>query len=230
MWHNRQEKRHRLTVLTVGFTLLTLYSLPVTNYVLCRALESRHPPLARRPADPQAIVVLAGGLSWPQAEGMSFELDENTRLRCLTAVAMYRQGARCPVLVSGGTEDVASSEPASASVMKKVLVEQGVVAEDIIEEPWSRSTHENAVECGRILRERGIRKVLLVTDGLHLERAVRCFQKEDVAVTACGCNYRTLDFVWWPRALIPGPTAALGTRAALQEWGGLVWYGLQGWI
>jgi uncharacterized SAM-binding protein YcdF (DUF218 family) len=161
---------------------------------------------------------------------MPFELGENTRLRCLTAVAMYRQGARCPVLVSGGMCDPTTGEPTCASVMKKVLVEQGVVEEDIIEEPWSRLTHENAVECGRILRERGIRKVLLVTDGLHLERAVRCFQKEDVAVTACGCNYRSLDFAWWPRVFIPGPTAALGTGVALHEWGGLAWYRMRGWI
>jgi uncharacterized SAM-binding protein YcdF (DUF218 family) len=230
LWHNRQDKRLRLWILTIAFILFTTYCLPITSYLLCSALESRHAPLARRPSDVEGIVVLAGGLWGPQTEGQPFELPDNVRFRCLTAAAMYRQGTRCPVLVSGGIFDPNGGEPACASVMKRVLVEQGVAAEDIIEEPSSRSTHENAVECARLLRSRDLHKVLLVTDGLHLERAKLCFQKAGISVVGCGCNYRTLELERTARIFIPGPSAALGTRAALQEWGGLAWYGLRGWI
>jgi uncharacterized SAM-binding protein YcdF (DUF218 family) len=143
---------------------------------------------------------------------------------------MYRQGERCPVLVSGGMADPKNGEPASATVMRRVLIEQGVAAEDIIEEPSSRSTHENAVHCAHLLCSRGVHRVLLVTDGLHLERAELCFQKAGISVVGCGCNYGTLEFNWTPRIFMPGPSAAQGTRAALQEFGALMWYAVRGRI
>jgi len=230
LWHNRQDHRRRLTVLTIAFTLLTLYSLPACSYLLCAALESRHPPLGRRPSDIEAIVVLAGGLVAPQAEGLQFELADNVVNRCLLAAEMYRQGAHCPVLVSGGKADPDSSEPSAASVMKRFLIQLGVVEGDLIEEDTSRSTYENAVECARVLRERRIQKVLLVTDGLHLDRALRCVQKEGVTAVGCGCNYRTLSFEWTLHAFMPNTSSAQGVRAAAYEHAALAWYAFRGRI
>jgi uncharacterized SAM-binding protein YcdF (DUF218 family) len=230
LWQNRQDKRRRLAVLSIAFILLTMYCLPLTSYLLSAALESRHPPLNHRPSDIDGIVVLAGGLQSPQSEFLQFEPAENVRFRCIMAAAMYKQGPRCPVLVSGGSADLENGEPAGATVMKRVLIEQGVAAEDIVEETKSRSTYENAVECAQLLRYRDIRKALLVTDGLHLERASRCFQKEGVIVVGCGCNYRSNEFDWSLNALRPGPSAALGTRVALEELVRLAWYAIQGRI
>jgi uncharacterized SAM-binding protein YcdF (DUF218 family) len=111
--------------------------------------------------------------------------------------------------------------------MKRVLIEQGVVADDVIEEVSSHSTHENAVECAPQLRKRGIAKILLVTDGMHMERALRCFQKQGVSVVGCGCNYRTSDLQWTPQAFIPGTSAVQEVRAAIQEYAALTWYAVR---
>jgi uncharacterized SAM-binding protein YcdF (DUF218 family) len=230
LWWRRQDKRRRLVVLTVAFALLTLYFLPATSSLLCGALESRHPPLDRRPGDIEAIVVLAGTLRPAEAKGLPVEPGENTMYRCLRAATMYHQGRRCPVIVSGGQVDPARPGPSCAKVMKDFLIRAGVAAADIIEEDAAQSTYENAVLTAHLLRARGLRKVLLVTDGLHMDRAMRCFQKQGVDVVACGCSYRALYFEWSVREFMPNPGAAQGVRAALHEHVGLAWYSVQEWI
>jgi uncharacterized SAM-binding protein YcdF (DUF218 family) len=230
MWHRRQERRRQLVLLTVGFALLTLYCLPLSSYLLCGALEWQNPPLGRRPGDVEAIVVLAGGLRSPDVYGLPFQPSESTIYRCMRAAEMYRQGPGCPVIVSGGRTDPDFADPPCAQVMRDFLVRAGVAAGDLIEEDASRSTYENAVETARILHARGIRKVLLVTDGLHLPRAALCFRQQGVEVVPCGCSYRAREFEWSPRTVLPNPFAAQGVRDALHEYVGLATYSLQGRI
>jgi uncharacterized SAM-binding protein YcdF (DUF218 family) len=230
LWRHRQDKRRRLVLLTVAFTLLTLYCLPITSYLLCRPLESLHAPMGRRPGDVEAIVVLGGALRTREAEGLPVDLAESTLYRCLRAAEMYRQGRPCPVLVSGGAVDPSPTTPPIARVMRDFLVHQGVAASDIIEESGSRSTYENAVETARLLAARGIRKILLVTDGLHMERALLCFQKQGVDAVPCSCYVSTLQFEWSATSFLPNTAAAQGVRLALHEYAGLAWYSVQGRI
>jgi uncharacterized SAM-binding protein YcdF (DUF218 family) len=142
---------------------------------------------------------------------------------------MYHQGPHCPVLVSGGRIDPDTPE-SCARVMRDFLLRQGVAAADVIEEDASGSTYENAVECARILRERGLTRVLLVTEASHLERAMRCFRKQGVDPTPCGCHYVTLHFEWTATDFLPNPSLTRPTQAALHEWLGLAWYALHGRI
>ncbi len=229
LWRRRQEKRRRLAVLTVAFALLTLYCLPVTGYLLLRPLEAPYPPLARRPGDVAAIVVLGGSVRATEAEGLPAEPAENTFYRCLRAAEMYHQGPPCPVLVSGGKVDPDSRGPTIARVMRDFLLRLGVSAADLVEEDVSRTTYENAVECARILRGRGLGRVLLVTEASHLERSLRCFRKQGVDAVPCGCRYATLEFEGSMTDFLPNPVAR-GATAALHEWIGLAWYALRGRI
>jgi uncharacterized SAM-binding protein YcdF (DUF218 family) len=230
LWRRRQERRRRLVVLTAAFALLTLYCLPVTGHLLLRPLEAPYPPLGQRPGEVAAIVVLGGGVRVAEGEDLPALPDETSFYRCLRAAEMYHRGPPCPVLVSGGKVDPDRPGPAIARVMRDFLVRLGVPAADLIEEDASRTTHENAVECARILRERGLGKVLLVTDAAHLERSLRCFRKQGVEAIPCGCRYATLEFEGSVADFLPNPTATRGARAALHEWVGLAWYALRGRI
>ncbi len=228
LWVRRQEKRRRLLVLTVAFLLLTLYGMPLTAYLLLRPLEAPYPPLERRPDGIQAIVVLGGGVRASESEWLPALPDETGLYRCLRAAQIYHQGPPCPVLVSGGVVDTDRPVPSCARVMRDLLTRLGVPAADVIEEDASASTYENAVECVRILRERSLTRVLLVTDASHLERAVRCFRKQGLDPIPCGCHYRTLHFDWAVTDFLPNPADTDGARAALHEWLGLAWYVLHG--
>ncbi len=230
LWRRRQDRRRRLVVLTAAFALLTLYCLPVTNYLLLRPLEAPYPPLAHRPDGIGAIVVLGGAVRGSDGEGLASEPAEDTLYRCLRAAEMYHQGPPCPVLISGGKVDPESPDPPVSHAMRDLLLRLGIPAADLFVEDVSRNTHENAIESARVLRERGLGRVLLVTEAAHLERSLRCFRKQGVDAVPCGCRYATLEFSATVTDFLPNPAVTRGTAAAVHEWVGLAWYALRGRI
>jgi uncharacterized SAM-binding protein YcdF (DUF218 family) len=228
LWRRRRERRCRLLAVTVPYLLLVLLSTPTLIYFMRGLLEWQYPQLEGRPEDIEAIVVLASAL-WADEEAQGgFTLDDNSRARCQRAAELYRAGKPCPMVVSGG--QAAPHEPASAHLMRDFLIEHGVPATDIIVEDQSVNTYENAVECSRVLDERGLGKVALVTTGSHLVRAVRCFRKQGVETVGCGSGYLSTPanqgrLMFWPH-----PKALQTSRAVSYEWLALAWYWIRGRI
>jgi uncharacterized SAM-binding protein YcdF (DUF218 family) len=224
----RSESPRRLTLVTAAFAALTAVSTPVVAYLAVGTLEWQYQPVDQRPTDAQAIVVLACGVLSPTPTRERGELDRDTTRRCRHAAALYHQGLPCPVLVSGGKVSAESLSPAGAPLMRDYLVELGVCPSDLIVEDRSRTTYENAVESHAMLEEKGIRRVVLVTDAVDLFRAERCFRKVGLEVIPSGSDYRTSRFRWGFLAFVPSPSAAAGCRRAWHEWLGTAWYALRG--
>ena len=87
--------------------------------------------------------------------------------------AICRAARRPPLLLlSGGG---AGSVP-EAEIMRRMALARGVPDAALLVEPGSRDTIENARESARLLRPRGGRVVLLVSDRAHLPRAALLFR------------------------------------------------------
>src|SRR5262249_10351533 len=157
---------------------LAVVSMPVVGHLAVLSLEAPYPPADGRAPEAEAIVVFAAGLSAPDGPRLRAELDEDTLHRCLHAARLYAQGPRCPVVVCGGKPDADEPGPSCAAVMRDFLAQLGVDEADLVFEESSRNTYENAVECARMLRERGIGRVMLVVDAVDMARAVRCLRKQ----------------------------------------------------
>jgi len=228
LWRKRRETRRRLLLLALPLLLLSLCSTPLVSYLALGSLEWSYLPLADRPDDAQAIVVLAGSLNLLDDDGRQVELGEDTLYRCLRAADLYRRGKPCPVLLSGGRVDPDSPGPPLAAAMRDFLRGQGVADNDLIVEDHSRTTFENAVQSGRRLAERSIRKIVLVTDAAHLRRAVACFRKQGLEVVPCGCRYRAARLEWSAWTFLPDSSAASGFQEAWHEWLGAAWYRVLG--
>jgi uncharacterized SAM-binding protein YcdF (DUF218 family) len=224
LWR-RRDRRGRLALLSAAFAFLLVLSFPVTSYLALGSLEWAYPPMRDRPADAPVIVVLSGSLQPANAEGTRFQPGTDTLYRCLRAAEVYRTSP-CPVLVSGGKVHEGEPGPALAVVMRDFLLTQGVRAEDVILEDVSRTTYENAVECARILREKGVHRVVLVTDAAHMRRAGGCFRKQSVDVVDCSCRYRATRRSLGLTDFLPEGSAVAGTEEAAHEWLGLAWYWL----
>jgi uncharacterized SAM-binding protein YcdF (DUF218 family) len=228
LWRKRQETRKRLLLVTIPFLIVTVISLPVVGDVITLAQERPFPPLTQRPADTQAIVVLASYVYRPAADGDIAELDESTCSRCRKAAALYHQGKPCPIIVSGG--DTSPGGVNCAAVMADFLVKLGVRAEDVVVEGNSLTTYENAVESCKLLKERQVSRIILVTDVAHLARASGCFRKQGMDVMPCGCHYRAHEFEFGFSEFLPQPNVAQNCQRACHEWLGLAWYWLKGRI
>lgn len=230
LWRRPRQKPGRLTLATVGLLILSVACTRACAYLALGSLEWPYPPRFDRPEDLQAIVVLSGYVRPPDDVWPEAELGADTLRRCLHAARLYRQGNPCRVVVSGGAGDPPRPGPTSAEAMAGFLRGQGVAASDLILEGRSTSTYENAVHTSSLLRERGIDKVLLVTDAAHLLRAQRCFRAQGIETIPSGCRYRARGLTWSPLHFLPSPNAAVETRHALHEWVGMLWYWLHGRI
>lgn len=107
------------------------------------------------------------------------KLGPSLERRVKHAAALYRQGLTDHILCSGGVGDNA---PAEAIAACDRLIELGVPPEAIVYEDRSHSTEENAAYSTALMRTRGWRSALLVSDGFHLFRAAWMFQRAGVEV------------------------------------------------
>jgi uncharacterized SAM-binding protein YcdF (DUF218 family) len=96
--------------------------------------------------------------------------------RTVLAVRLLRDGRAPTLLFSGGKTEEGSTCPV-AQVMADFAHEMGVPVDRMLVETESSNTWENAQNCSRLLRQRGYRRILLVTDAIHMRRAELCFKR-----------------------------------------------------
>jgi uncharacterized SAM-binding protein YcdF (DUF218 family) len=92
------------------------------------------------------------------------------RVEC--GIGLYRAAVAPLLLLSGGGQ---GAEP-EAAIMHRQARAAGVPEAALLIEPRSRNTWENACESARLLRPRGLNRVVLVSDRAHLPRAVLLFR------------------------------------------------------
>jgi len=105
--------------------------------------------------------------------------SERLRRRVTLGVGLYREGAAPLLVLSGGGD----GPVAEAAAMRDLAREAGVPATALLLEVESGNTFENAANTARLLHAAGKRRVVLVSDRLHLPRAARLFRRAGLEVT-----------------------------------------------
>jgi uncharacterized SAM-binding protein YcdF (DUF218 family) len=118
-----------------------------------------------RPAD--AIVVLGSAVS---ADGT---LSCDSLYRAIRGIVLQREGIAPLVVFSGVSFEGGASEAEVRAELARTL---GVPSDAILTEAQAFTTREEAARIGRALRDRQVRRILLVTDGQHMRRAQRLFE------------------------------------------------------
>ncbi|HEV3021547.1 MAG TPA: YdcF family protein, partial [Pirellulales bacterium] len=130
----------------------------------------------------------------------------------------------------GGVAEPEKGQSPVAPLMKELLVELGVAADDVIVDDRSTTTYENGVECRQMLSERGVERITLVTNASHMLRAVRCFARLGFDVTAAPCDFDATRLDVSLSSFLPSREAVRACDEVAHEWLGLIWYWLHGWI
>lgn len=79
----------------------------------------------------------------------------------------------CSIIVSGG--DAAEAGESEAVIYQKALIDLGVANSDIILEQKSKNTYQNAEFTSAILQNHSFNQIILVTSGIHMQRALLYF-------------------------------------------------------
>lgn len=226
----RRRRRLGGALLLTGMLSGYLLSIPLTASLLSRSLQV-YPPLTEQALSsqrPEVIVVLGGGVHEDAPEyGLGPTVHPRTLGRVRYAAWLARQTG-LPILTSGGRGSQAKAEdPAEADLMKAIL-EREFGAGGVLVETMSRDTWENAVSSAALLRERRIQTVLLVSNAVHLPRAVAAFQAQGLNVIPAP----TLFFDDQPDPLalkswLPSVTAIAEIHYGCYEWLGRWWYAVR---
>jgi uncharacterized SAM-binding protein YcdF (DUF218 family) len=212
-----------------GLAALTFLSMPAGAQFFVRPLEGLTAPLrAPEGAGAQAIVVLAAGQLRRAPEYDNRDIPDYIALARVRYAAHLQRRTGLPLLVSGGN----GTDPrarvriyAKADAMAAALREDfGVPVRWI--EPHSRDTAENATFSAAILRAAGVKRILLVTDAMHMARARTSFERAGLEVVSAptmffGRGGQGLD------AWVPGVEGMRLSWYALYEWLGIAWYRLR---
>ncbi|WP_265945795.1 YdcF family protein [Dechloromonas sp. A34] len=219
-----RRRRWAFAVAIIGGGLLLAQSLPPVAGLLIAPLEQRAGPAMTDPQGARAIVVLGSGLNLDAEEYGGDTVTDRSLIR-LRYGATLAERHHLPVLVTGGRPFNASRS--EAEVIGDILEREFKVAVRW-RETESEDTADNAAFSAKILRDAGIRRVVLVTQAFHMPRAQRLFEAAGLEVVPAPTElakrreqpWRVLD--WLPQA-----RALQTSYYALHEWLGLAWLELQ---
>jgi len=179
-------------------------------------------------AGAQAIVVLAAGRIERAPEYEGRDVPDYIALARLRYAAHLQRRTGLPMLVSGGNGSSGVEPDAADRVYPKADAMAAALREDFgVPVKWiegrSRDTAENASCSAALLRPEGIRRILLVTDAMHMPRARDAFERAGFEVvsapTVFFSNQRQSLAAW-----VPSAEGMRRSWYAVYELLGIAWY------
>ena len=96
------------------------------------------------------------------------------------AINLYRRGQVRKLIFTGGQGN--PGEPTESTAARDYALQNGIPASDILIEEKSHNTYENILYAKQVADTHGLNKVLIVSDPLHMKRAMA--MAEDAGLVA----------------------------------------------
>lgn len=198
------------------FTGVVLFT-PLTAF-LVQGLVVRDAP---QKAD--LIVVLGGGMHCGAGE-----LEASSLARLEKGLELWRAGYAPRLTLSDTVGEIFGSAgcPSLGRVaLERVRALYGEVGPEVVLLPKMRTTRTEALAVAELVRDRGYRRVLLVTTPTHSRRAVAAFRKLGLEVWSVPSSEPRFDMA------LSKPADRLRALAPIaREYLGLLKYRLRGWL
>ena len=209
-------RRAGLALIAGGLAWLALWSTPLASHALRGWLEERAGPRAvEQVPSAAAIVVLGGAVRGARPPQRLYPDLGSAADRLWHAARLYRAGKAPLLLLSGGNAH--EDEAPEARSMSQVLRDLGVPQEALLLEAGSVTTAQNAAASARLLRQRRIDRVVLVTSALHMRRARALFEREGIQVDPAPTDFEVVDRPLRLRDGVPDAEALEGSARAIKE-------------
>ena len=166
------------------FMLLLLWLLGVAAWIIWVGDRDQ-----AAPAD--AIIVL-GAAAYDAKPSPVFE----ERIR--HGLELYRQGYAPKLIFTGGFGGT-GARFSESQVARRYAIKQDIPAQDILIENRSRTTRQNLIEAKRLMDAHGMRRAILVSDPLHMARALRLSDElgiDALASSTPSTRFRSLHTSW----------------------------------
>ena len=158
--------------------MLWISSTPGVANLLVDYLEGQSFALAPEAAPKaDAILVLGGAVAGAKPPTRPTIGLGPSSTRVLYAAALYRAGKAPWIVVAAGNRPEYAQEQVEADAIREFLLQLGVPSSAILMERGSQTTRQNAANVLPVLQKLGAKRVLLVTSGVHMPRALKTFVK-----------------------------------------------------
>ena len=182
--------------------------------------------------EPYEVGILLGGYSNFFIQHKEDRFNFNAAASRFTqTLELYKMGKIKKILLTGGSGNILLKEPSEATEAEKLLLRLGVPQQDIILEPNSRSTYENAFYTKKILDQSYPNtRCLLITSAWHMKRARGCFNGQNIPFDTFPVQYISERIKLTPNDILPDPKGFYNWELLIKEWVGYVGYWLKGYI
>ena len=223
---HRRYKKTSYSLYLVAIVSFVLFSLPVISSKLSTSLQSNNfltlkqvKAFSNLERDDIAIVVLAGGRRSSAPEYGQIDTVSRTTLQRLQYAAWLYRKLEFPILLSGGS--VKGEATAESVLMNETMLSAFNIPPKWIETN-SKNTAQNAQYSGQILKQSGIKEILLVTNASHMHRAKIQFEKTGLIIIPAPTVFESEgdDFLDY----LPSAKALYESHSALHEKLGRFWY------
>lgn len=145
----------------------------------------------RDQAAPADAIIVLGAAAYDAKPSPVFE----ERIR--HGLDLYQRGYAPTLIFTGGFGNGARF--AESQVARRYALRHGVPADAILIETVSRTTRQNLIEARRLMREHGLHRVIVVSDPLHMARALRLCQElqiDALASSTPSSRFRSFQTRW----------------------------------
>jgi uncharacterized SAM-binding protein YcdF (DUF218 family) len=208
----------KLAPMAISFAGIFLLSWQPAAWLFSQTLQVWYEQVPMPREDAPAIVVLSASVEPPSPLRPYSVVGHDTYIRLKHAAWLYKYWSARPVLACGGK---------AAAAMGEVLESEGIPKDRIWLEERSTSTHENAVNCQKILQQHGIIRIALVINANGMLRAAASFRKVGLDVVPAPCCFNHPVTGW---GLLPSWQGMELNAETTHELVGMAWYWLRGWI
>ena len=220
--------RRSKVLATLTIALLYIASTPlVANWVL-KSREREYPAVPIKSCPPaDAIVVLSGTLDQNPAAPDGYVWTAADRLDY--GVQLYKAGSAPWVVFTSGRVQWRRQAQSEGEALRTIACQRGVPASAIAVTEPIKNTADEALAMGKLAREKGFPRIILVTTAWHMPRAMMLFRHTDLRITPFPVGQLTnpaepltiLDF-------LPQGSALARTETAVRELLGAGYYAVRG--
>ena len=200
--------------------------------LMARTLRGQYRPLASAAeARGAKVVVVLGSCSTNlRAAGRQLSLvNMEAGLRVLEAARLFELLDGPWVIASGGvTEHDQAAAPESVA-LRRALIDVGVRSDRIVLESESKNTRDEAVVIKRMLAERGLTELVLVTSPLHMRRSMLAFEQQGMHPIPSPSPLSP-EHSSRGNPLMPSDRWLMIGDAVIYEWLARGYYWSQGWL
>lgn len=218
-------RKNRLILISIG--ALFLWSFGPAAWLFAFTLEAGQARIVSLPQADAIVVLGSGARIETLADGEpEVVLNDSSTGRLEEAVRLFHSGLKLPVIVASGPILDRGRSISLSGAMARFLRQRGIPADLVLEESRSQSTFENAVYSAEILHRHGWKRVVLVTEAIHIPRAKAVFRRQGFDILPSPCCFITAEFPSDWTDFVPKAGNILVNEHVLHEWIGRFWYRL----